>query len=1078
MKQVRVFVANSSDVNIDIRDANVQSILKTGNRVAFFYEDRIFYATHANQTEWYSFTSEERGTGHAVPTDQNVLNANLITSNKGDQVEPFTISKVAKSSTDGDRWIEFVIADNAFKHEKLTEDSHVDTNLAYAYVHNADAGETVSDMYTDTNADKEDFQNVLAMIFRQPLTSVNHNTDGISKTLTSNDLVRRYEENNLVNYAIHTDRMVLAEGETTVAFENIPAGQYKFPIAKIVHATASNIAAVQQIVVSAFKSSSVYYIAKAFVTPAGMNIINEVREGCVDRDVSISVETGNGISTIYMNITFSSTYTENVWTCNANVKGLEHTRFPRLLANKFHGAVGTSYDCFNNPVILNEYTAANADKYQERYDSKLMYSVGYPYAIRINIKPNRSYTAYTPDFTKTAEKTYSLSIDGVEYSRYMSVSADTKSLIYDAAYEKPSGLLLFSFTDVYDKREYKANYKIEDLLDPNSVVYEVKNVEGRMFNVLDIDVTVSRGRANLSSVDGISFVAYAVLPSVLKEFQKFNATGFDLDSSLVSPASSTGTATKERTYNNNASSFLGSAIQGSDNSRWATFDKNAINTYCSGDNRSGGINGDSVFSICSMPYITIPREFKQQYTEATALVTNKLSIDNGFTLESVNETIKNVTGNRVSITTSEYDSLDKTSAKTLTDALGPVVAKKMLDQWNGEIVTGELYYFNTDHPYFSAGNEARTKQDTWTFTGFQSDIPNLIINKGREIYNIIFTIYRNAKRDEAMDISIDDITTANISLTTGGINTSLKCPVSLTRHFKGKDYTYRLVTQRDVSARVLIEHASAFNGVSADNNDTLKNNKQGIFSFLYKIEPDEGKTVSDYPTDDFLLGEDDYPSSKYDPKRQSCGYWLMCNPLLHTTNGTPTDFASGYQEYHADTHIIKKNNTYYYAAPYFIDSCNASSYESLPDAFKKSAKEIGMPLFSIVFFDVKAINPLSMNLRMFIQKTIKNYVESYLLDHPEATISNVPGISADNESITLNCKTAETSVLTTLQHMMTRMNNNCIIKCVYTDTDTVTNIQNFWPIGIANSGRYVKYGVYNYNISSEVDDWEFEFITD
>lgn len=1076
MKQVRVFVANSSDVNIDIRDANVQSILKTGNRVAFFYEDRIFYATHANQTEWYSFTSKERGTGYAAPTDQNVLNANLITSNKGDQVEPFTISKVAKSSTDGDRWIEFVIADNAFKHEKLTEDSHVDTNLAYAYVHNADAGETVSDMYTDTNADKEDFQNVLAMIFRQSLTSVNHNTDGISKTLTSNDLVRRYEENNLVNYAIHTDRMVLVEGKTTVAFENIPAGQYKFPIAKIVHATASNIAAVQQIVASAFKSNSVYYIAKAFVTPAGMNIINEVREGCVDRDVSISVENGNGISTIYMNITFGSTYTENVWTCNANVRGLEHTRFPRLLANKFHGAVGTSYDCFNNPVILNEYTAANADKYQERYGSKLMYSAGCPYAIRINIKPTPSYTAYTPDFTKTTEKTYSLSIDGVEYSRYMSVSADTKSLIYDAAYEKPSGLLLFSFTDIYDKREYKANYKLEDLLDP-SVVYEVKNVEGKMFNVLDIDVTVSRGRANLSSVDGISFVAYAVLPSVKNVFQKFNATGFDLDSVLVSPTDGTGTAATTRTYSENASSFLGSAVMGSNNSSWARFDKDAINTYCSGDNRSGGSNGDAVFAICSIPYITIPQEFKQQYTGAASSITNNLSISNEFTFDSVNEAIKTITGNRVSITTSEYESLDKTSAETLKNALGPVVAKKMLDQWNCEIVTGELYYFNTGHPYFSTDDGARTKQDTWTFTGFRSDIPQKIINNGREIYNIIFTVYRNAKRDEAMGISIGDITTANISLTTGGINTSLKCPVSLTRHFEGKEYTYRLVTQRDVSARVLIEHASAFNGVSVDDN-SLKYNKQGIFSFLYKIEPDEGKTISDYPAGDFLLGEDDYPLSKYDPKRQSCGYWLMCNPLLHTTDGTPTDFASGFQEYHADTHIIKKNDTYYYATPYFIDSYETSSYESLPDTFKESAKEIGMPLFSIVFFDVKAINPLSMNLRMFIQKTIKNYVESYLSDHPEAKISNVPGIEVSNGSIILKCDTAARSVLTTLQRMMTRMSTSCKIRCAYSDKDEDTNIQNFWPISIIDSGTYVKYGVYNYNSSPEVDDWEFEFITD
>ena len=1070
MKQVRVFVANSSDVNIDIKDANVQSILKTGNRVAFFYEDRIFYATHANQTEWYSFISEERGTRQAAPTEQNVLNANLITSNKGDQVEPFTISKAVKSSVDGDRWIEFVIADNAFKHEKLTEDSHVDTNLVYAYVHNADAGETLSDMYIDTNADKEDFQNVLAMIFRQSLTSVNHNTDGISKTLTSNDLVRRYEENNLVNYAIHTDRMVLVEGETTVVFENIPAGQYKFPIAKIVHTTASNIAAVQQIVASAFKSSSVYYIAKAFVTPAGMNIINEVREGCTDRDVSISVETGNGISTIYMNITFGSTYTENIWTCNANVKGLEHARFPRLLANKFHGVVGTSYDCFNNPVILNEYTAANADKYQERYGSKLMYSAGCPYAIRINIKPNPSYTAYTPDFTKTAEKAYSLSIDGVEYSGYMSVSTDTKSLIYNAAYEKPSGLLLFSFTDVYDKREYKANYKLEDLLDPKGAVYEVKNVEGKMFNVLDIDVTVSRGRANLNSIDGISFVAYAVLPSVMEEFKKFNATGFDLDSNLVSPTDRTGTSTKIRTFNHNASSFLGSALNGFDNNSWVNFVKNAINTYCSGDNRSG-----DMFAICSMPYITIPQEFKQQCTRAAALVTNKLSIGDGFSFDSVNEAIKNVTGNRASITIDEYESLNKTDANTLKEALGPVVAKKMLDQWNCEIVTGELYYFNTSHPYFSADNGARTKQDTWTFTGYRDDIPQLIINEGREIYNIIFTIYRNAKRDDDMDISKDDITTGTISLTIGGVTVTPKCPVSLTRHFEGKDYTYKLVTQRDVSARVLIEHASAFNGVSADNDDTLKNNKQGLFSFLYKIEPDEGKTIGDYPAGDFLLGEDDYPLSKYDPKRQSCGYWLMCNPVLHTTNGEPHDFKLGFQEYHADTHIIKKNNNYYYATPYFIDSCSASSYESLPDIFKESAKEMGMPLFSIVFFDVKAINPLSMNLRMFIQKTIKNYVDSYLSDHPEARISNVPGISVSDGFITLSCGAANT-VLTTLQRILTHASNNCIIRCAY--KDNVTNKQDFWPIGIDNSGTYVKYGVYNYNSSPEVDDWEFEFITD
>ena len=247
-------------------------------------------------------------------------------------------------------------------------------------------------------------------------------------------------------------------------------------------------------------------------------------------------------------------------------------------------------------------------------------------------------------------------------------------------------------------------------------------------------------------------------------------------------------------------------------------------------------------------------------------------------------------------------------------------------------------------------------------------------------------------------------------------------------------------------------------------------------SLLYKIEPDEGKTIDDYPTGDFLLGEEDYPLSKYDPKRQSCGYWLMCNPVLHTINGTPRNFAEGFQEYYADTHIIKKNDTYYYATPYFIDSYNATSYESLPDTFTESAKEMGMPLFSIVFFDVKAINPLSMNLRMFIQKTIKNYVESYLSDHHGTPISNVPGISVNDRTITLKCDTAANTVLTTLQRILMRADNSCTITCAY--NDEVTNKPDFWPIKITNSGNYVKYGVYNYNSSPEVDDWEFEFITD
>lgn len=1074
MKQVRVFVANSSDVNIDIKDANVQSILKTGNRVAFFYEDQIFYATHANQTKWYSFTPEGGGTGPAVPADQNVLNANLITSNKGDQVEPFTISKAVKSNAAGDQWIEFVIADNAFKHEKLTGGSHVDINMAYAHVHNADAGETVSDMYSDANADKEDFQNVLAMIFRQPLTSVNHNIDGISRTLTSNDLVRRYEENNLVNYAIHTDRMVLVEGDSTIAFENIPAGQYKFPIAKIVHATASNIAAVQQIVASAFKSNDTYYIAKAFVTPAGMNIINEVREGCDDRDANISVETENGISTIYMNITFSGTYTENVWTCNANVKGSEHTRFPKLLANKFHGVVGTSYDCFNNPVILNEYTAANADKYQERYESKLMYSKGYPYAIRINIKPNTSYTAYTPNFVSSEEKSYSLSIDGIEYFRYTSVSADTKSLIYDAAYEKPSGLLLFSYRDIFDKREYTATHKVEDLLDP-SVVYTVKNVDGKMYNVLDIDVTVSRGKANLNSVDGISFIAYAVLPAYKdSRFPDYNNVGFDLDSNLTYPKNDSG-GTGTNTYNNNASSLLGISLLGSTDTSWAGFKTDAINTYCSGDN-IGNYNADTYIS--SFPYITLPSEFKQQSFYINSNIMSQISrASQSSTYEEINDEVKEITGDRVSITVAEYNSLDKSN---INASLAAIVSKKLLDNWNGEIVTSELYYFNMGHPYFDV-QSIRELQDTWMFVGYRADIPGLIINKKREIYNLMFTLYRNKKRDDEMDITVADIETQSITFPLGGSNSpssTVNCPTHLKRRFNGKEYRYKLVYQQHVSARVLKEHTYAFCGYD---NTTLANHKQGLFSFLYKIEPDtdNGKTAADYPADDYLLGTDDYPLSKYDPKAQSKGCWLMCHPLLHTnaSGSAPMNFGSvANDDYYPDTHIIRRGNTYYYATPYDIKSETASSYENLSAAFIEKATEIGLPLFSIVFFDVKAINPLSVNLRQFLQNVVKNHIESYISQNPGKTITDVPGItvSSADKTVTLSCSTAGSDVLSTLKRILTKASTSTTITYAYDDP----NNQDFWPTDIKSSGNHVKYGVYNYNSSPEVDDWEFEFITD
>lgn len=1069
MDQVRVFVANSCDTNIDINDAAVQSILRTGNRVAFIYNDEIHYAIRPDQTKWYTFIPES-GASPAIPIEQNVHNAHTIISNKGTEVEPFAITKDPRSNSNGDQWFEFTIADNAFKHERLLSSSHLGINLAYSYIANTDEGETTSDLYSDENKYKTDFQNVLAMIFRQTMKSVNHNIEGLGKVLTNNDLVRKYTDNNLVSYAIHTDKMVLDDDGTQIQFSNIPAGQYKFPVAKIVHANPLNIAAVQQIVVSAYKDGSTYYVAKAFVTPAGMNISSEVRSGCEDRDINISSVTNGGISTIFMNITFDSVPSHNIWTCNANITGLDHTRFPKLLSSRFHSVVGTSYDCFLNNVTIDSYTPSDAGEHQERYISNIMHSKGLPYAIRVNIKANSKYTSYVPNFIPSEEKSYSMSIDGVEYYKYTTVSADNKSLIYDAAYEKPSGLLMFIYKDIDNGREYTASYKIEELSNSS---YNVESIGGQDYNVLDIDVMVTRGRANLNSVDGISFVAYAVLPSKSSNtFPDYNAAGFDLDSYLTSPNNAEGITQKTFSYNDNASSMLGLSLNGSCTA-YSPFVENAINTYCSGDNRVSG-----QYAIGSFPYIRIPAEYKQQSDGIEDNIANSLVISDS-TYAAINTEVARVTEGRVSITNAEYNSIDKTSESTIKADLSRIVAKKLLDNWTGEIVSSELYYFNMGHPYFEGA--ARDRVDKWTFTAGYNDIPSYVINYNREIYNVIFTIHRNAKRDDSMDISIDDIETDTITFGTASASNpqiSVKCPVYLNRRFNGQTYRYKLSHQQEVSTRVLKEHAYAFCG---SDNDTLANTTQGIFSFLYKIEPEEGKTAANYPADDYLLGTDDYPVSQYDPKYQSKGCWLMCNPLLHTasrTGVTPLDFAStDIQEYHPDTHIFKISGTFYYANAYNIYDESATSYNKLSEQFVKGATETGLPMFSIVFFDVKAINPLSMNLKLFVQSVIKKYVEEHIADNPGATIDDVPSVTyetATTRSIACDNSNINTKGIMETLHKLMSDSTSANITFSYGDAE----IPDFWPVAIWGNNSNVLYGVYNYNTDPSVDDWEFKFVTE
>lgn len=1083
MIQHRVFVPNITGADIDITDPSVQSILKTGERVAFVKNDIIYYAMSPSQESWYALCGDNES-DPASTSNINVLNAKQLTDESGNHHDVFNITKEQMSDVKGNRWWVVTISDTGLQHK--------DVRTSHASPKN----NAIKDVISSTscaNAEAYDFENILAMIFKAEILSVNHKQGNMTKSDVTTNLVRKYSENNLVNYGIHVDQMVVLNGDgTETSFANIPAGQYKFSIAKIVHpSVSSGIADIQKIVVGAYKSGACCLI-RAIVSKNSLTILNSSYTGCDERDVNISIETRGGVSTVYMNVTINGENNNNSdrWICNASVTGYEHTRFPSLLADRFHAVVGTSYDCFGSASTIDEYTASMSSSYQERYHAGKMSSRGYPYVIRINIKPNPDYQ-YIPTFTPSEDKLYSMSIDGIEYWRYTAISADNKSLVYDAAYEKPEGTLLFSYRDVYNQREYTCTYKIDDLR-ASSIVYTTESVDGRTCYVLDIDVTVTRGRANLNSVDGISFIAYAVTPSYSEEaIPNYNATGFDLDSSLVSPMSSTlsqgEVQIKTRSYIAPASSYLGITLNESDSAYNVGYVENAINTYCSGDNRA-----NARYSICSFPYITLPEEFKQQSSGIESYIIGRLSdsgVNESSTYSYINNVVGNITGSRISVTQEEYNALDKTSISSIQEDLSSLISRKLKAQWSGEIVTSELYYFNTGHPWFDVA-AVRNAQDKYTFTGGQSNIPSLIINDKREIYNMIFTLYRNTKRDDLMNISLSDIETQTITFGRSSASnppTVVACPVSLTRTINGVQYKYKLSHQQEVSARVLKEHSYAF---CCKDNNTLKDVTPAIFSFLYKIEPDTGKTAADYPSDDYFLGDPNYPLSIYDPDRQSRGCWLMLHPLLNgTPDGmSPLDFAvmsdnatessvNIIQEWHADTHIIKKNDIYYYATAYNVFSNSAASYDALPDDFVQKAIEVGLPLFSVVFFDVKAINPLSVNLRRFLQKTIMNYINNYISSNPGATINDVPGItnvSDVDKTAKITIGNAGGDMLTTIKRILVSASNETNVIFAYGDA----SLENGWPISIDSVGCDVLYGKYNYNTDPSIDDWEFEFVTE
>lgn len=1065
MIQHRVFIANSSSQDISISDSTVQNILKTGDRVAYIKNGVIYYANNADQAQWFTVVSESTRTVDA--RDQNIFNANDVYNEKGltvdaagNQYTYFHIDKELTTDINGNEWYVFTISDMGLKHENLTTCHFPYDVKAYHYIL-AD-GDDISTI----SMEKIKFENVLAMIFKSNIFSVNHNIEGLHKTLSPSNPVRYYSENNIICYGIHTTDLILSNG--SVPFDEIPPGQYKFMIAKVIHATNNNINDIQQISISAYNNDKCYF-TKILITPNSIQTLTDKYINCESRDISISVERSNNMSEIYLNLTFVEDISENNWICNASVLGSEHSRFAKVLRDKFHTIVGTSYDCFHSDTNIYSYTASNAGTYQERYKTDIMMSRGYPYAIRINIKPNESYPAYVPDFISSEDKSYSLSIDGVEYYRYTYVSDDNLSLIYDSAYEKPEGFLLFTYKDNNNGREYSASYKIQDL---SSATYVMKNIGDDTFNVLDIDVTVTRGKANLNSVDGITFVAYTALPNMSNEsFPDFNSTEFDLDSYLKNPGASV-----DRSYNDNSSSLLGLSLKGNNNSNYSGFIDNAVNTYCSGDNRG---DKNNKYNISSIPYIQIPSQYKQQSNSIVDNIINR--IGDQITLESTYEdvvsVVSQISANRFTITSQEFQSINKSDIYVYKQELAQLIANKALSNWNGEIVTSELYYFDLWSDYW---NNPVYIDDEYTFKGGLATVPVIIINNKRDIYNILFSIYRNRKRDDEMNISINDIETETITFKRSHNDNplvSVKCPVYLNRRFNGNTYKYKLVDQQTVSSRVLAEHQFAFDG--KEHNTTLDNVTQGIFSFLYKIEPDTGKTISDYPTDDYLLGETDYPKSIYSPSLQNQGYWLMCNPLLccDINNYTPIDFLTSddIEEYHNDSHILKINGVYYYATSHTIKSSNVNSYDDLSSDFIKNATETGLPLFSIVFFDVKAINPLSVNLKQFCAKHIKEYIEAYISEHIGSTITDVPGVTAASGGANYyNIVFSDSSLLNKIQKILIEATNATEISFYYND-DTY---EDYIPQHINNSGSKILYGAYNYNSDPSVDDWEFEFVTD
>lgn len=952
MKQSRIFVSASSGTRLDIKDDTVQAILKSGNKVAFFYNDNIYYASSPSQSQWWNFQIEQTP---VVLKDQNVYNDSAMEDFDGNEVELFNITKKIKTNANGE-FLEFTIADNGFVHNSLLY-SHIGDLKAYVLIPDIENDEHTEDII---DTPKVDFQNVLATIFKQTIISSNHNIDGTpQESITPTSLIRKYNENNLVEYAMHTNQMSCIDNDgNEISFENIQAGCYKFPVAKLVFPSSNKLNNVQHVSVTAYNDYlETYYIAKCIVTSSTLSIISENRESYLsERDIYITYNISDNIATIYLNILFSDDYNENEWTCSANISGSEGTRFYSRLKDKAYGVVGTSYDCFNNKITLDEYVSTNICNCQERYKVKSLIDKGYPYVIKINISPNDLYESYIPDFTSDEDKSYNLFINGepILNDRYTTSTADNHSIYYNFGYEIPQGDVLFHYRDMSSGEEYTAFYNNADL---SASQFIEEDIDGNKYRALDVDVIVDKGRAILDDVDGISFLSLITLPSPSSSMPEYYNVSDNTDMNTLGLTVDADGKYKTLDYQNdrNTSSLLGVPPHGYYNNYFSNvgFDENCVNVRCSGsDNSSFGC-------MASFPYIKIPRKVMTQHNNIKNNIYTSVApkiANNDYTLDNLDTALNELYGDRASISEEEFATLDTTDLTTYVNGIAELLANKLLANWNGRVVSTRLAYFYHSHPYFDDKDNREAKGTYYVKHTSTSNFAQHLI--------AVFSLYRDKKRDDEMDITLDDIegggVVYSVSASGSALNKSFGAPLYLNRRLNGSTYRYKLSNMQEINNRVLEEFAYAYYGKSATS--TWKSVTPAFFPFLYKIEPDNenSKTIDDYPKDDYLLGDSNFPASMYDPSDMGKGQWLMLNPVLHTKDGKDVytnSFPDGvlFEEYHKDTHIIKRDGAYYYATPTAVHSSSASTYEELDSDFINKATKYGLPLFAIVFFDVKSV---------------------------------------------------------------------------------------------------------------------------